>query len=102
MSGGSPWWWPRMRDILAWLSTIIFGGSYIIPLLHPKIDQQILQSLNDYQGAIILQWGGMMGYYFGTSKSSATKDDTIATLSQNQPTPPPQPAPPLSPPKEGT
>lgn len=76
----APWWWPRMRDILAWLSTIIFAGSYVIPLIVGKTDPQILQMLNQYQGAIILQWGGMMGYYFGTSKSSGAKDTTIATM----------------------
>ena len=71
-----PWWAPQMRDVLATGSTLLIGAAFLIPAFipHATVDQ-------DLKGAIVLQWGLVMGFYFGTSKSSAAKDDTISSLS---------------------
>lgn len=61
-----PWWFPGTREFLAISSTVIFVLAYVVPLVKSHINPQILDGLNDYQGAIILQWGLVMGYYFGT------------------------------------
>ena len=71
----APWWAPQMRDVLASGSTLLIGAAFLIPaaIPHAVVDQ-------DLKGAIILQWGLVMGFYFGTSKGSAAKDDTISTM----------------------
>lgn len=71
----APWWWPSMRDILAVLSTLIFAAAYVAPMLNKAVTPD-----PDLKGAIILQWGLVMGWYFGSSKASAVKDATIATM----------------------
>lgn len=71
----APWWWPKMKDILALLSTGIFSVTMFAPLFGKGI--VVDESL---KGAIMIQWGGVMGYYFGTSQSSVKKDDTINSM----------------------
>lgn len=70
-----PCWWPQMRDVLAMASTALFAFAMIAPAVikGAAIDQEL-------RGAIILQWGLVMGFYFGTSKGSAAKDETIAAM----------------------
>lgn len=73
-----PWYRPAMRDVLAVASTALFGFALVAPaVLHGAIIDQELK------GAIVLQWGLVMGYYFGTSKSSVAKDGTIASMAAN-------------------
>jgi hypothetical protein len=72
-----------MRDLLAVASTLIFFSAFLIPWF-VALPDKVSQTLGQYHGAIILQWGGVMGYYFGTSKSSGGKDQTIANLSEKQ------------------
>lgn len=80
-----PCWVPEFRSFLALLSTLLmavsFAASYQLAKGEVKLDSGIMQSLGQIQGAIILQWGLVMGYYFGTTKSSTTKDATIAAMS---------------------
>lgn len=84
----APWWWPQMRDVLAILSTLLLAGAFAslfaTAVLGQKIDPAIGQALGQFTGAIILQWGGVMSYYFATSKSSGAKDATIAALSADK------------------
>jgi hypothetical protein len=79
----TPWWAPQMRDVLATSSTLLIGAAFLIPAAvpHAVVDQ-------DLKGAIILQWGLVMGFYFGTSKGSAAKDDTISTMAATASTTP--------------
>jgi hypothetical protein len=65
-----------MRDVLAAASTALIAAAFLIPLAMrgAAVDP-------DLKGAIILQWGLVMGYYFGTSKGSVAKDVTIAQMS---------------------
>lgn len=77
-----PCWVPEFRSVLALLSTLLLAGafaaSYELARGQVKLDAGIMQSLGQIQGAIILQWGLVMGYYFGTTKGSVAKDATIA------------------------
>lgn len=77
----APWWWPTMRDVLAILSTALLAGDLAAKYWlagHPAQTAGLSTAIEQYSGAIILQWGSIMTYYFGTSKSSAAKDATIA------------------------
>ena len=70
-----------MRDILAVASTLIFFSAFLLPWFH-KLPDEVSQTLGQYHGAIILQWGAVMGFYFGSSKSSAAKDTTISDMAK--------------------
>lgn len=61
----APWWVPQMRDVLALLSTAMFAGMLFAP--YAKTGVNIDQ---DLKGAIVLQWGLVMGWYFGSSKAA--------------------------------
>ena len=76
----APWWWPNMRDTLALLSTLTFAATLLAPLIRKDLSVD-----PDLKGAIVLQWGAVMGWYFGSSKGSAAKDATIAALSSSGP-----------------
>lgn len=69
------WWRPPMRDVLAVASTALIAAAFLAPMFKPGVvlDQEI-------KGAILLQWGLVMGYYFGTSKTSVAKDKAITEL----------------------
>lgn len=64
-----------MRNVLATASTALVGFALIAPAFHVVIDGEL-------KGAVLLQWGLVMGYYFGTSKSSAGKDATIGAMAK--------------------
>ena len=73
----NPWWRPPMRDVLAVLSTLIFVGAFAatfeIILSGAKLDTGAAQGLGQFQGTAITQWVGVMGWYFGSSKSGNAK-----------------------------
>lgn len=87
----APWWWPDMRSVLSILSTLLLAGAFAAlfatAVLGWKVDPAISQALGQFTGAIILQWGGVMGFYFATSKGSAAKDATILQLTPKDPQP---------------
>jgi hypothetical protein len=64
-----------MKSALAIASTALIAVAFLAPMLFKgaTVDAEL-------RGAMILQWGGVMGYYFGTSRSSAAKDATIAQI----------------------
>lgn len=68
-----------MRDILALASTGILAAAFLIPMFRPdaKLDP-------DLKGGILLQWGLVMGWFFGSSKQSQTKDQTISDMAAKQ------------------
>ncbi len=73
--------WPETRDVIAVLSTVLFAVAYAAPWLWgmPKnADQYVGQA----QGALLVQWAGIMSWYFGSSKGSSAKDAVISALSQ--------------------
>lgn len=70
----NPWWRPPMRDVLAILSTVIFVGAFAatftVILKGVMLDTGAAQGLGQFQGTAITQWVGVMGWYFGSSKSA--------------------------------
>ena len=73
-----------MRDVLAVMSTAIFAMTMFAPMLFHYVNGAPLGVDQDLKGAIMIQWGGVMGYYYGTSKSSVSKDVTISSMVPKQ------------------
>lgn len=69
------WWRPPMRDVLAVISTMLIAIAFLAPLFRSSTAAPLDP---DLKGAILLQWGLVMGYYFGTSKTSVAKDRLVA------------------------
>lgn len=72
---------PTTRDVLAVLSTLLFAAACAAPWVF-GIPEGAEQYIGQMQGAIIVQWASVMGWYFGSSKSSSQKDDTIAAMAK--------------------
>lgn len=72
----------RMRDILAFLSTALFAVGLLAPMVVVNGKPVVIDG--EMKGAVMIQWGLVMGYYFGTSQNSAKKDETINTMAEKQ------------------
>lgn len=73
--------WPETRDVIAVLSTAGFLGAYAAPWFAllptgPGVEQYVGQM----QGALILQWGAIMSWYFGSSKSVGAVRDQLGQV----------------------
>lgn len=68
-----------MRNALAIMSTALIAIAFLLPAIAKACGADITLDA-DLKGAITLQWGLVMGHYFGTSQSSAAKDKTIENL----------------------
>lgn len=81
----NPWWRPAMRDVLAVLSTTLVAMAYLLPWFAtgPRL-AGALQQVGQLNGAILLQWGVVMGYYFGTSKGAAQRDAAVNVALTNK------------------
>jgi hypothetical protein len=75
---------PDTRASLAYMSTMIFAIAFVLPWF-AKPPPEVQQAISQYSGAIILQWGGVMGYYFGTSQGSSAKDTTLSRMTGKLP-----------------
>lgn len=75
-----------MRDVLAITSTLIFVGAFAatfaVVLSGHALDAGAAQGLGQFQGTAITQWVGVMGWYFGSSRDSAAKSETIAAMAK--------------------
>jgi hypothetical protein len=67
-----------MRNTLAVLSTIMFAGALFLPAFRSGV-----QIDPNFKGALVLQWGLVMGWYFGSSQGSAMKDQALAQMSSS-------------------
>lgn len=82
----APEQWSDTQKILALLYSAAF--IFVITLLFfvsPKSDPQIFTLLTALVGVLATQVSNIVSYYFGSTKTSATKDQTIQQLS-NPPT----------------
>jgi hypothetical protein len=73
----NPWYRPPMRDVLAVISTALISIAFLAPLFRSSTAAPLDP---DLKGAVLIQWGFVMGYYFGTSKTSVAKDRVVADL----------------------
>ncbi len=62
--------WPETRDVIAVSATLGFLGAYALPWFVP-VPTGADNYLGQMQGALITQWAGIMGWYFGASKGAA-------------------------------
>ena len=74
--------WADTQKLLAFIvvcSFIVF--LFIWTLLPPKgVDQSILTVVNVLLGALVAKFSSVVDYYFGSSRSSTGKDNTIAAM----------------------
>jgi hypothetical protein len=67
-----------MRNALAVMSTLMFAGALFLPAFRTGV-----QIDPNFKGALVLQWGLVMGWYFGSSQGSAMKDQALAQMSSS-------------------
>lgn len=90
----APWWWPSNQTFVA------FGMFSLTVLVlamfdrNPALDQHVL-FVSMATAIVMTGWGGIAGFYFGSSISSAKKDATAnvqaATIAAMTPGTPPAP-----------
>lgn len=78
----SPESWADTQKILALLYSVAFIAVIILLIFtSPKADPQIFAVLTTLVGVLANQVGSVVSYYFGSTKTSQTKDATIQALS---------------------
>jgi hypothetical protein len=74
--------WTDTQKILALLYSVAFILVIILLIFtSPKADPQIFAVLTTLVGVLANQVGNIVSYYFGSTKTSQTKDATIQALS---------------------
>jgi hypothetical protein len=74
--------WADTQKILALLYSVAFIAVIILLIFtSPKADPQIFAVLTTLVGVLANQVGNIVSYYFGSTKTSQTKDATIQALS---------------------
>lgn len=76
-----PQYWCSTRDVLAVLSTALFIAAYFAPWIW-GLPHGSEQYIGQMQGAVIVQWAGIMSWYFGSSKDSSAKTATAAVQAE--------------------
>lgn len=72
------WWRPPMRDVLAVASTGMIAFAFVAPIIlkaGSTLDP-------DLKGAVLLQWGAVMGYYFGTMQAKPAPAEAARNAGQ--------------------
>ena len=78
--------WADTQKILALLYSVAFIAVIILLIFtSPKADPQIFAVLTTLVGVLANQVGSIVSYYFGSTKNSQTKDQTISALSNSTP-----------------
>jgi len=78
--------WNDTQKILALLYSVAFIAVIILLIFtSPKADPQIFAVLTTLVGVLANQVGNIVSYYFGSTKTSQTKDATIQALSTPAP-----------------
>jgi hypothetical protein len=84
--------WQDTQKLLAFIVVIGFFALTFLWLFYPpKGDAGAMAVLNILIGADAAMAGTVIGFYFGSSRSAANKDETIKQLSLTPPTPPTPP-----------
>ena len=70
------WWRPPMRDVLAIVSTLIFVGAYAgkfyLATHKVAVPDGLAASMGQFDGLAMAQWAGVMGYFYGVTKSATS------------------------------
>ena len=59
-----------------------FGFVFALFFFAKSIDPTVRDSLTQISGALIAAFGGVVGFWLGTSLSSSAKDQTISQLTK--------------------
>lgn len=80
MNPNKPWFWPDTQGFLAVAIITLMGAIVFILLLHPiQMDQLSQGVLMTVVGVLVGSLKDVYSYFFGSSKGSAVKDETIQT-----------------------
>ena len=72
---------PQTATVLAIIALVIVGATLLLLFFVP-VPEPNANTLQLLLGAV-LAWGtGVFGYYYGSSKSSQSKDDTISSMAK--------------------
>jgi len=76
---------PKFKLICQLIISVIvilgfFGFVFALFFFARSIDPSVKESLTQISGALIAAFGGVVGFWLGTSLSSAGKDHTISQL----------------------
>lgn len=87
MNSTKPWFWPDTQGFLAIAIVVLIGSIMFIMLLHPiQIDDKIQGVLMTVIGVLVGSLKDVYSFFFGSSKGSVAKDDTInAVVTGNAP-----------------
>lgn len=76
-----PFWWPDTQGFLAVAIILLISVIVLILLLHPpQMDDGTRGVLMTVIGVLIASLKDVYAFFFGSSKGSAAKDDTIAAI----------------------
>lgn len=79
--------WNDTQKLLAFvivIATVVV--IFVWMFFPPKGDAGAMAALQILTGALVASMGQVVSFYFGNSRSSVAKDQTIATLSSTPPT----------------
>lgn len=79
----APWWWPSNQTFVA---CGMFALTVIVLWMfdaNPDLDKHVL-FVSMATAIVMTGWGGIAGFYFGSSVSSAKKDAALAQKAQGQ------------------
>lgn len=82
----------KAKDIYQYaLASLIIAGFFVllIALVYTTVPETNKDLLNLVVGALIGSFATIVGYFFGSSSSSAKKDETISNIVQQNNTPTP-------------
>lgn len=81
MSTPKPWFWPDTQGFLAVAIITIMAAIVLILLLHPvQITDTVQGVLMTIIGVLVGSLKDVFAFYFNSSSSSKTKDETISTM----------------------
>ena len=80
-----------MRRVGAYLAVLIVAGYFavLLGLFFKVIPTENKESFTQMQGALLLAFGTLIGYLYGSSKNSESTARTIAAMALAPPAPPP-------------
>lgn len=89
MEKAKPFWWPDTQGFLAVAIIFLISVIVLILLLHPpQMDDGTRGVLMTVIGVLIAALKDVYSFFFGSSKGSAVKDETInkiATVAEKTP-----------------
>ncbi len=95
-SQNKPFWWPEPQALIALLLVVAMIALVFILALRkePVQDSDLLKIV--VGGLMTVGFSSIVNFYFGSSKESATKGDTLSRIATGEATPPPAAAPPIT------